>query len=120
MRWIRLILLDPLEQNNTVGGQDESDGEADVLIRLPLLPQRSFALAEAEKTHRGAMASHRSFPRVSLSLFTDTRCCRSAADLQRIASDIVYPAISRVSSIMPAMKGIQLWACDYKGCECTV
>eukprot|EP00439_Symbiodinium_sp_Y106_P039192 s7779_g4.t2 len=38
----------------------------------------------------------------------------------RIAAGIVYPAISRVSSVMPTMKGILLSACDYKGCECTV
>ena len=31
---------------------------------------------------------------------------------ERITSDLVKPAISRVSSIVPAMKGILFWACD--------
>ena len=35
-------------------------------MRLPLLPQHSFVLAEAEKTHSGAMASHGILLNISL------------------------------------------------------
>ena len=46
-------------------------------MRLPLLPQHSFALAEAEKTHKGAMASH-GMILLCLCVFIDTPWCRAA------------------------------------------
>ena len=58
-----------------------SDGEAAIRYHFRHFPQQCCfvrVLAEAEKTHRGAMAGHGIFF-MGLSLFTETRCCRAAA-----------------------------------------
>ena len=66
MRWIRLILPDPLDE--TVLSVVRTNLMVKLYVkRLPLLPQHPFVLAEAKKTHRGAVACHGNFPRESLS-----------------------------------------------------
>ena len=104
-RRIRLILFDPLDK--TVPSVVRSNLMVKFCFDTTSAASSAFlACDDAEKTHRGAMASHGIFL-VCLSLFTDTRCCRtsvlSALCLIGIPRDLmgssVLPAIQVASSL---------------------